>query len=207
MAIDLHQRIAAQFPRLYHYSSAVNRSQIERLGAVLSADFIRTLAIPPPPRGRRMVGTPVPTQLGDFTLNDQAALNYGHVKHPESLSEADFADLLDQFAFFWPGSVQDPIEMGSNFANRYLSGGRSLLRISFPTESFFRINNAARIFLSICNSGAPRSNPNAVIYRGPDTFTPLAEFSDSVKTIKEIAVMGFARLPPFEITDLTGSAE
>jgi len=203
--IALLERIASKFPRLYHYSPVVNRNLIEKHHAVFSADLIRMFATTATALGRRMSSVLVPTEFGDFTLNDQAALNYGHVKHSDSLSETDFAALLDQFAFFWPGSVSEPISMGCNFAGRYLRQSDSLLQLACSTKEFFLINNSARVFLSICNSGAPRSNPNAVIHRGLTTFSPLDSFGHAPRKIKEIAVMGYARLPSFEITVLTGS--
>jgi hypothetical protein len=70
------------------------------------------------------------------------------------------------------------------------------------TLAFLTTNHSCRVFLSTCNSGAPRSNPRAVIYRGYDTFEPLLSYSGSVSDIKEVAVLGYARLPEFRITEV-----
>jgi hypothetical protein len=79
----------------------------------------------------------------------------------------------------------------------------SLLQVKVSTASFMAINNPIRVFVSNCNSGAPRSNPNAVIHRGLETFVPLIKYSKPVAEIKEIAVLGFARLPEFEMSAAT----
>src|SRR5438067_1952112 len=83
--------------------------------------------------------------------------HYGHVKHLDSLTESEFVALLDQFAFFWPGTENSPSEMGRNFAARYQRRGDSLVQIVAATRSLMRLNRAGRIFISQCNSGAPRS--------------------------------------------------
>jgi hypothetical protein len=75
------------------------------------------------------------------------------------------------------------------------------------TRPFFAVNHPWRIFISTCNSGAPRSNPNAVIYRGYETFQPLLSYAGSVKDIKEIVVLGYAKLPDFRLTEVEEAAE
>src|SRR6266576_5120695 len=168
MAKSLEELIATTFPRLYHYGPAANRSQIERFQAIFSSELIRTLAPgtrPPGTRslsGRRQARELIETPFGNFTLNDQDALKYGHVKDTDSLAEREFVTLLDQFAFFWPGSEEHPIEMGGNFVDRYLQRGDALLQVTVSTVSFMAINNPIRIFVSNCNSGAPRSNTKVV---------------------------------------------
>jgi hypothetical protein len=200
-------RIARRFPRLYHYSPLINRGQIERFRAVFCAELIRTLAPTPPALGRREKRQPVETALGSFTLNDQAALNWGNVKHPRSLGEAAFIELLDQFAFFWPGDHKGPIKMGRNFVGRYINRGDALLQVTIPTEAFLQANASVRLFVSTCNSGATRSNQKALIYRGTETFVPLGAFAGPTSKIKEVAVLGFARLPVCQISCLTGAAQ
>jgi len=76
-----------------------------------------------------------------------------------------------------------------------------------PTRPFFAVNHPWRIFVATCNSGAPRSNPNAVIYRGYETFSALLDYVGSVRDIKEIAVLGYARLPDFRLTEIEETAE
>lgn len=203
-----YDKIADNFPRLYHFSPAQNRAQIERLRAILSADLIRALS--PGTYGqpeRRLKRESIETPIGALLLNDQGALNYGHVKNPNSFSEREFVYLLNQFAFFWPGSSQRPIDMGMNFIGRYSNQRDRMLQVAILSNDFFRENHPCRIFLSTCNSGAPRSNPNALIYRGSDTFVPLLDYDGSVKEIKEIAVLGYARLPNFELSEVATSAE
>jgi hypothetical protein len=59
---------------------------------------------------------------------------------------------------------------------------------------------------AVINGEAPRSNPNAVIYRGSNTFVPLVRYDKPVAEIKEIAVLGYASLrPEFQISELTGT--
>jgi hypothetical protein len=208
MSDALQEQIAQRFPQLYHFGPVANRAQIERLRTILSSDLIRALsAIAGDAPNRRLDREPVETPLGTFLLNDQAALAYGHVKDPESLSEAEFVRLLDQFTFFWPGTDQGPIQMGRNFVDRYVDRGDRLLRVAVETRAFFAANHPCRVLLSTCNSGAPRSNPRAVIYRGYDTFEPLFSYSGSVSDIKEVAVLGYARLPEFRLTEVEKPAE
>lgn len=206
MAKCLEELIATKFPRLYHYGPTANASRIERFQAIFSSELIRTLAPgmrPPGTRslsGRRRARELIETRFGNFTLNDQDALKYGHVKDTGSLAEREFVALLDQVAFFWPGSEEHPIEMGGNFVNRYLQRGEAVVQVTVSTVSFLAINNPIRIFVSNCNSGAPRSNPKVVIYRGTGTFVPLMKYDKPVAAIKEIAVLGYARLPEFQIS-------
>lgn len=208
MADGIPERIANEFPNLYHFGPATNRTQIERFRTIFSADLIRTLAATDSERSsRRRAPENVESPLGSFVLNDQEALKYGHVKHPDSLPETEFIQLLDQLTFFWPGHNRAPIEMGSNFCNRYSKRGDQLLQVRFATRPFFAANHPWRIFVSTCNSGAPRSNPNAVIYRGYETFQPVFRYGGAVKDIKEIAVLGYARLPEFQLTLIEGAAE
>ena len=104
MAEIIQELVAQKFRRLYHFGPAVNRRQIERFQTIFSSELIRTFA--GENRGllsKRSDRALVETPYGNFTLNDQDALKYGHVKHPDSLSEQEFVELLDQFAFFWPG--------------------------------------------------------------------------------------------------------
>jgi len=124
MADSIQDRIASEFPNLYHFGPATNRAQIERFRTIFSADLIRGLAASTPePRERRLGRETVQTPLGSFVLNDQDALKYGHVKHPDSLPESEFVHLLDQLTFFWPGNSHGPIEMGRNFRGRYAKRG------------------------------------------------------------------------------------
>lgn len=198
--------IVARFPRLYHFGPVVNRGQIERFKTIFSAELIRTFAFHPAGlSAKRQTRKLVETPFGSFTLNDQQALKYAHVKHPDSLIESDFIALLDQFAFFWPGDERGPGVMGRNFVNRYTQQGDSLLQILVSTESFLTINNSARLFISTCNSGAPRSNPHKTIYRGLNTFIRIRRYTRSFAEIKEIASLGWASLPDgFQMTELNG---
>lgn len=208
MAESVQDRFATEFPNLYHFGPASNGDQINRVRAILSSDLIRALSVGEFESPKRRLGQEtISTPLGSFILNDQQALKYGHVKDPNSLSESEFAYLLDQFTFFWPGGRQEPIEMGKNFCGRYLSRGDRLLRVIVDTQSFFRVNHPWRIFLSTCNSGAPRSNPHATTYRGYNTFQPLISYAGSVKDVKEVAVLGYARLPDFQLTESLNAAE
>jgi hypothetical protein len=208
MAHTIQDEIANEFPNLYHFGPATNRAQIELFRSIFSADLIRGFgARSPKPPVRRLGREVVHTPLGSFLLNDQGALKYGHVKHPDSLPENEFVDLLDQLTFFWPGDSHEPIEMGVNFRSRYAKRGDNLLQIMLGTRDFFVVNHAWRIFISTCNSGSPRSNPHAVIYRGYETFRPLLSYPGSVTDIKEIAVLGYARLPDFRLTEIEGAAE
>jgi hypothetical protein len=152
--------------------------------------------------GRRLTSQVVESLFGNFTLNNQDALKYGHVKHPNSLSEREFGALLDQFAFFWPGSEHGPIKMGRNFANYDLHRGKLLIQVTVSTVSFLTVNNRFRVFVSTCNSGGPRSNPTRKIYRGFDTFVPMLKYDGLVSEVKEVAVLGYARLPEFVISEL-----
>jgi hypothetical protein len=97
--------------------------------------------------------------------------------------------------------------MGRNFRDRYSKRGEKLLQVMVATWRFFAVNHPWRTFISTCNSGAPRSNPNGAIYRGYETFQPLLSYAGSVKDIKEIAVLGYARLPDFRLTNVDGAAE
>jgi hypothetical protein len=195
MRENIQHQIAAKFPFLFHYGPVTNLEQIERHKAIFSTQIIRTFAgqhnhgTKPP--GRELIKTP----LGNFTLNDQQALKYGHVKDPSSLSESDFVALLDQFAFFWPGDEDGPIDMGRNFIRRYRESGDLLLQVRVKTESFMKMNHPSRIFLSQCNSGAPRSNPSTLIYRGDNTFISMMNYEGRISDIKEIALSGWAILP------------
>jgi len=116
----MHGHLTSTFSQLFHYSRAPNRSQIQRLGVLLSSDLIRALDTQSRGPDRRRGGSQlVRTLLWDFILNDQDALKFGHVNDPASLDEAEFLALLDQFVFFWPGNCVGPNRMGQNFANRY----------------------------------------------------------------------------------------
>ena len=207
MTDSIQDRIAGEFPNLYHFGPATNRAQIERFRSIFSADLIRALAAATEPPERRLGREDVETPLGTFVLNDQEALKYGHVKHPDSLPESKFVHLLDQLTFFWPGNGYEPIEMGRNFRGRYAKRGDKLLQVRLATRPFFDVNHPWRFFISTCNSGAPRSNPHAVIYRGYETFQPFLSYVGSVKDIKEIAVLGYARLPDFRLTEVEEAAE
>ena len=203
MASGIQDRIASEFPCLYHFGPVANRAQIERCRTLFSADLIRAFgATTLEPPERRLRRADVETSFGNFVLNDQEALKYGHVKDPDSLPESEFVHLLDQLTFFWPGNIDGPIEMGKNFRNRYSNQGDKLLEVMLDTRPFFAVNHRWRIFISTCNSGAPRSNPNAVIYRGYKTFQPLYGYTGSVKDIKEIGLLGYARLPDFRLTEV-----
>ncbi len=195
MARTIQDRIAAKFPRLYHYGPADNHHQIERFQAIFSSGQIRIFAGLHHPSAKRQTRELVETPMGNFILNDQQALKYGHVKHLDSLTESEFVALLDQFAFFWPGTENSPSEMGRNFAARYQRRGDSLVQIVAATRSLMRLNRAGRIFISQCNSGAPRSNPYKAIYRGKDTFIPIMKYESPICEIKEIAIQGWAILP------------
>jgi hypothetical protein len=200
MTENIEHQIAAKFPFLFHYGPATNLEQIRTHKAIFSTQLIRTLAGQQNHGTKRPARELVKTPLGNFTLNDQQALKYRHVKDPSSLSESEFVTLLDQFAFFWPGSEDGPIEMGGNFLRRYTERGDSLLQVIVETELFMKMNHPSRIFLSQCNSGAPRSNPGTLIYRGDDTFIPMMNYEERISEIKEIALSGWAVLPSdFEI--------
>lgn len=186
---------AERFPFLYHFGPRKNRDSIENLQCLLSSDLLRTLATQPHSIERRRGRHPIQSRIFDVVLNDQDRLHYGHVKDPDSMTEAEFVSLLDQFCFFWPGDSKGPIEMGRNFLERYKNERDSLFGIAVPTRAFLNANHVRRIALSNCNSGAPRSNPNAVIYRGEDTFIPWMHYQDNAETVKEVAVLGYARLP------------
>jgi Family of unknown function (DUF7002) len=195
MREDIQHQIAAKFSLLFHYGPATNLDQIEKYKTIFSAQLIRTLAGQLNHGAKRPERELVKTPLGNFILNDQQALKYGHVKDLSSLNESEFVTLLDQLAFFWPGNDDGPIEMGRNFVRRYTESGDSLLQVIVKTESFMKVNHPSRIFLSQCNSGAPRSNPNTLIYRGDATFIPMMHYEEGVSKIKEIALSGWAILP------------
>jgi hypothetical protein len=184
-----------QFPRLYHFGPIKNRDSVEKLECILSSDLLRALATHPQTNERRRGRHQIKSLLFDAELNDQDALKYGHVKHQNSMTETEFVSLLDQFCYFWPGDDNGPIDMGRNFVGRYQQKDDSLFAIVVPTRDFLRANHTRRIALSNCNSGAPRSNPNAVIYRGDDTFVPWKDYQGNVANVKEVAVLGYAKLP------------
>ena len=196
-----------RFQFLYHFGPVANRNSIENLRCLLSADLLRALSNEDRNDSRRRERIPMDSPIFNAMLNDQDALNYGHVKHADSMPKTDFVALLDQFCFFWPGDKSGPIDMGRNFVKRYQGNGDQLFGISVPTEAFLKANHSRRIALSNCNSGAPRSNPNAVIYRGNDTFIDWDAYQDKAATVKEVAVLGYARLPKFKVIDLKRTTE
>jgi hypothetical protein len=64
-------RIAREFPNLYHFGPAANSEQIKRHAAIFSADLIRALAAnTSEPPERRLARENVETPLGSFILND-----------------------------------------------------------------------------------------------------------------------------------------
>lgn len=205
-SMDFHS-FTGQFPFLYHFGPIANRESVERLGCLLSSDLLRALSTQLRSDERRRGRHPVQATIFDAVLNDQDALKYGHVKHPDSMTETEFVALLDQFCFFWPGDQSGPIDMGRNFVRRYQRNGDRLFGLAVPTGNFLQANHSRRLSLSNCNSGAPRSNPNSVIYRGDATFIGWEHYRDTAATVKEVAVIGYARLPNFGFVDPNFGAE
>ena len=185
----------AQFSHLYHFAPIKNRESIENWGCLLSADLSRTMSQMAASNQKRNGRFLVESSSLSVLLNDQDALKYGHVKDPKSMTESEFVALLDQFCFFWPGDANGPIQMGQNFVNRYQRNNERLFGVALHTSAFLEENHPRRISLSDCNSGAPRSNPNAVIYRGDRTFVPWGNYQKGAATVKEVAILGYARLP------------
>jgi hypothetical protein len=79
-----------------------------------------------------------------------------------------------------------------------------LVQVVVSTVDFLQINHAVRIFVSTCNSGAPRRNPSgSLTYRGAKSSLPITEYPGPARDIKEVAVLGYALLPAFRIAQVS----
>jgi len=141
------------------------------------------------------VTTPVVVDGIAVEIRDQQPLQEGHIAFSPGYTFLDLLAELNERVFLWPGDASDLVDRGRAHYQRYAAAG-AVYVLRCPTQSLLRANSATTLYVSRCNSGAPRSNPRVgYAPRGPDTFRLLWQATFGPGEIKELSCRGFAILP------------
>ena len=159
-------------------------------------------------RGRRTTTRTVAVDGVQVEIRDQCPLKEGHIKFEEGYSFMQLLDELNRRVFLWPGTEDGPIKSGLNHFARYSEAGLVVV-IRCRLQSLAESNADAKLYVTNCNSGGPRSNPRTGrAVRGHSTFLQLPEVDYPLSEVKELSYEHSAALPAdAEWTDKLGGVE
>jgi len=119
-----------------------------------------------------------------IVIRDQAPLHAGNARFPRHYSFEDFVESLNSKIFFWPGKAARPIPYGVRHFQHYKRENPVLLRMRF--DSLLQQNPAATPLFCRYNSGSPRWSNGTQPPRGPNTFLPAGNFTDTPSGVVEV---------------------
>lgn len=185
-------------PFAYHTTALTNLDRIRRTRTIESARRLFELAGrggDPRLRERRRGPTPLPIDGELVSIRDQDPLHPGAIAFEAGWDLPRLVELLNGFAFFWPGGETGPIGYARNHYARYRAAGEALAVLRIPTRALFEENRARRILFTRVNSGSARAHQGARAPRGPSTFRAAEAFTSTPGDVKEVVVEGGAVLP------------
>lgn len=185
-------------PFAYHTTALANLDRIRRTRTIESTRRLFELAergADPRLRERRRDPQELTIEGELVSIRDQAPLHPGAIAFESGWDLPQFVELLNGFAFFWPGGEAGPIDYARNHYARYMAAGEALAVLRVPTRALFEQNRARRILFTRVNSGSARAHQGAKAPRGPSTFRTAEVFTSSPGSVKEVVVEGSAVLP------------
>ncbi len=126
-------------------------------------------------------------------LRDQDPFHAGNVAFDPGWGEGDVVELLNARVYFWPGSLDGPIDYGVRHFRRYESQRPAVLRVSFA--DLLACNPTAAPELCAYNSGAPRCSGGRKSPRGASTFVAPSSFDRPAGAVVEVTFPGPVILP------------
>jgi hypothetical protein len=192
--MDLQKFISTR-PRLYHLTARSNVSLIAAAGRIDSATSLlegagQAAAV----RQRRRKSITVGANGKMVHIRDQAPLHAGNMSLPAGWTFEDFVTHLNNHVFFWPGTLDGPIEYGRRHFERYAEEDNLVLVID--TAAMIDANPRPGIHFCRYNSGSPRCTGGNPSPRGPNTFVPAAAYQGNPSSVVEAVFPGGAILPP-----------
>jgi hypothetical protein len=185
-------------PFVFHTTASANLEGIRLTRTIDSTRRILALAgrvEDPLLRERRRESVAVAIDGREVSIRDQKPLHVGAIAFEQDWDLARFVELLNGFAFFWPGDETEPIPYGRSHFQRYESDGEALAVLRVPTAALFAANRARRVLFSRCNSGSARVQGGKGVPRGESTFCAAEAFAETAGCVKEIVIEGWAELP------------
>jgi hypothetical protein len=181
-------------PYLYHVSPTKNVGRVLAMGRLeCTADLLRRAGRMDLLRTRRDTDVILECDGQSVLIRDQAPLNPINIAFEAGWTLGDLVEYVNGRVFFWPGSVDGPIEYGNNHFGRYARERPVILRVRL--RSLLAANPGLLPQFSRYNTGAARQNQGQPIPRGPRTFTAAGRFHGTPGQVKEVTFVGAVRLP------------
>jgi len=197
MPLDLHRFIQLR-PFLYHLTALSNVDLIRASGALHpAAESLTTGGAAQLLRTRRGTHEVVSVDGKRVHIRDQSPLHRGNVTLDDGWSFDDFVDHLNRHVFFWPGSVDGPIEHGRRHFQR--NAAEDTVVFVLRTEAVLSANPTSVPYFCRYNSGAPRCSGGAKSPRGADTFQTADSFPRTAGAVVEVVFNGRVSLPVGDI--------
>jgi hypothetical protein len=140
-------------------------------------------------------------------IRDQKPLHAGHIVFDPGFTFGEFLAELNDRTFMWAGTAKGPVDRGDSHYARYAASGK-VMTIRCRLNRLMELNQNEALYVTKCNSGAPRSHPRkGLAERGPSTFCLLNEAEFGAKDVKEMSYRRITLLPDdTEWTDRLGPA-
>jgi hypothetical protein len=126
-------------------------------------------------------------------LQTQRPLHKGNIALEEGFTFENLVSLLNSKVFFWPGTVNGPI----NYAVRHLHGNdwpNPAAMIRVRTQELFETSDFPPEYCAY-NSGSPRCVDGRKSPRGPNTFRPSKTCKRSAGKVVEVVFSSRVTLP------------
>jgi hypothetical protein len=200
MPIDVEQFCRLR-PFLFHLTAASNIDRIRQTRELLPAEvFLRAAGREDLLSERRREHVLLDTPRGQVHIRDQGPLHKGSIAFDAGWDLCRLVRDLNSYVFFWPGSVDGPIDAGRRHFARYRHESPVVLRL--PSRPLLLSGPQAPLFAWV-NSGAPRVSGGRHSPRGGATFTDALAFPRTGGSVVEVVFKGSVRVPPK--TDVSSS--
>jgi uncharacterized protein DUF7002 len=191
-ALDLGQIIAA-WTHCYHVTYEVNLASIRRWRALLPANTLFAQAAHGGGAERRTRDIVLRVRGEHVVVRNQCSLDPASLELEPGATVDDYVAYLNSRAYFWPGSLNGPVEDGTRMLAR--SGVHRSIVLRVPTRSLLVANPAQTPDVSTCNTGAAWTEAGRKSRRGAHVFRPCEAFTGAATDIVEISFMGTVGLP------------